>query len=237
MAAGMQQRTFVERMHDLLDVTEYRKMNTSEDREAVFRLRYDAYRREEFIEPNEEGTSVDSMDDKPNATTYGIFIAGELAGSIRISILTEACPHSPSMVTYSHVLMPMLERGMVLIDPTRFVANERLSKEFPELPYLTLRVPTMACEHYLADECLSVIRTEHAAFYKRVYRSRLIGEPCHHPTVTFPIQLMSTTVDEIRNGLYQRYPFFRSNYLERRSLFGPSSLMPGIEEGRTQLAA
>ena len=51
------------------------------------------------------------------------------------------------------------------------------------------------------------------------------------------IQLLSTTVQVIRDDVARRYPFFRSTYLERRGLFGPASLMPGIEQDRIKIAA
>ena len=92
MALQYDDRTFDERMYDLLEVTEYRRMESGEDREAAFRLRYNAYRREDFIDEHEDGQATDYLDEKPNTRTYGIFVVGELAGSIRISVVTSECP-------------------------------------------------------------------------------------------------------------------------------------------------
>ncbi len=231
------QGSFGERMADLLDVTEYRRMDASEDREAAYRLRYDAYRREGYIDDDPEGMASDFVDDKPNTQTFGVFVANQLAGSIRISVLTDECPYSCSMISNPETLTPLLKTGRVFIDPSRFVADARMAKEFPELPYLTIRIPAMACEHYQADECLAAVRPEHHAFYRRVFRSRPIAEPVRYKLMKFDIQLMSTTVQVIRDDVARRYPFFQSDYLERRHLFGPSHLMPGIIDGRTKLAA
>jgi len=237
MALNIGERTFDERMYDLLEVTEYRRMVSGEDREAAFRLRYQAYRREGFIDETHDGLSTDYLDEQPNTNIFGVYIAGELAGSIRISVVTSQCPHCSSFNTNPEVIEPKLEKGQVLIDPSRFIADPRLGREFPELPYLTIRIPSMASEHYLADECLSLVRKEHQAFYRRVFRSKPVAGISRYSGVNFDTQLMSTTVDVIRDDVARRYPFFQSTYLERRALFGPSSLMPGIEDGRTKVAA
>lgn len=221
-------RPFADRVVDLLQVTEYRRMNTHEDKEAAFRLRYDAYRREDYIPDDPTGKSVDFLDEKPNTETYGLFIAGKLVSSVRISVLTQECPFSPSMIYNAKFLEPKLAAGMIFIDPSRFVTETQAAREFPELPYLAIRVPAMACVHYHVDECLSSVRLTHQAFYKRVFRSKAVTDPVEYQMLNMTIQLMSTTYEAIREDVAKRYPFFTSNYLERRQLFGPSTDMPGI---------
>jgi hypothetical protein len=137
----------------------------------------------------------------------------------------------------SELLTPQLAEGKMFIDPSRFVTDAQAAREFPELPYLTLRVPTLACVHYEADECLSTVRLSHKAFYKRVYRSKPIAEPIYYEMLKMEAQLMTTDVDTIHNELMARYPFFQSDYLERRQLFGPVELMPGVETRRQRVAA
>jgi hypothetical protein len=44
-------------------------------------------------------------------------------------------------------------------------------REYPALPYLTLRVATMATDYFHTDYCLSVIKPNHRAFYKRIFNS------------------------------------------------------------------
>ena len=236
MAMQVGERTFEERMYDLLDVTEYRRMETGEDREAAYRLRYDAYRREGYVEDDPEGKTSDFVDEKPNTLTIGVYIAGKLCSSIRVSVLTKECPFSCSMISNAETIWPMLMDNQVLIDPSRFVADAAAAREFPELPYLTMRIPSMACEHYMADQCLAAVRREHHAFYRRIFRSKPIADPVRYKLLKFDIQLMSTTVQVIRDDVAKRYPFFQSDYLERRQLFGASWAMPGIEEGRTSYA-
>lgn len=237
MAVLQAESTFSERVFNLLDNTEYRLMVSGEDREAAFRLRHDAYFREGYIDRDPRGLSADFLDDKPNNHTVGVFIAGQLVSSFRVHILTAACPEGLSMVCNSAELQPKLDAGMVLIDPSRFVTEASAAREFPELPYLTVRVPVMACEHYLADECLSSVRKAHAAFYRRVFRSKPIADPVMYDLLRMEVQLLSCDVPQLRSELYVRYPFLASTHIERRALFGPADAMIGIESSRVNIAA
>ena len=113
----------------------------------------------------------------------------------------------------------MLDAGQTLIDPTRFVVDAQAAKDFPDLPFLTLRVACMASEYFEADHCLATVRKEHAAFYRRVFKSKQLCDPRPYPTLTQPICLLRADVGTIRDELMDRYPVFLSTYTERRMLF------------------
>ncbi|MDD9908900.1 MAG: hypothetical protein OXR62_04330 [Ahrensia sp.] len=212
-------------------------MKEPEDRHAVYRLRYDAYRRENRIAENSERLSCDFLDEMPNAQTFGIFIAGKLASSIRLNMVTQACPNSISMVSNADLLTARIQRGLTFIDPSRFVIDTRSVCDFPELPYLTMRLPVMACLHFQVDECLTLVRREHQSFYRRIFRSEPIADPVHLDMLNMDVQLMSSRVEDIHDELDERYPFFRSDYLERRGLFGKREDMIGFEAVPEQLKA
>jgi len=219
-----------ERIAQLMPVVEYRNMVEPEDREAAFRLRYDAYRRENRIPENSERLSYDFLDDVANSQTFGIFVAGKLASSIRLNMVTIECPHSISMVSDRELLEAKLAQGVTFIDPSRFVIDMRAVCDFPELPYLAMRLPVMACLHFDVDECLTLVRPEHHSFYRRIFRSEPIAEPAHLEMLNMTVQLMSSRVDDIHDELDRRYPFFRSNYFERRRLFGRREDMIGFHQ-------
>lgn len=221
--------TLRDRIEKILPSTEFRRMVSAEDKEAAYRLRYDAYRRENRIPEDDARISIDFADVLPNTDTYGIFVGGKLCSSIRVSVLTTTCPKSPSVDVFQNDLRRRITDGVVIIDPTRFVTSMEAAEEMPELPFLTLRVPAMACEHYEADECLSTVRLNHRGFYKRVFRATPITEPIYYPPMNMQVQLMTSTPDDIREGLFARYPFFNANYVERRQIFGPPDRVPGIE--------
>lgn len=220
-ARGVATSRFAVALMDILEHVEYRRVDLSQITDPVFRLRYDAYRREDFIPANSEEIATDDLDAVPNGLCYGIYIHGELASSIRLHHLTAEHRYSPSMTAYADILHPLLDKGMHFVDPSRFTADRDLALAYPALPFLTLRLAAMACEHFKPDYCLSSIRQEHAAFYKRVFGSvqwegvRYLGGG-----LRFPVCLYAAAYSEIRDRVYDRFPFFMSTEGEREALFG-----------------
>ncbi|MBW7969109.1 hypothetical protein [Bradyrhizobium sp. BR 10289] len=208
------------RTWDPMDRVDYRLAVTPEEREEIFRLRYRAYLREGAIEPSADEQVSDHFDDAPNTWIFGVYIDGELYSSIRISVVTPEWRTSPSVHLFGDVLLPMLDKGMVFIDSTRFVADPRYAGRCPELPYVTVRLGSTAGVHFNADYGLALIRPEHQAFYRRVFLQEVWGEPRLHPGLSKPVGLLATHLPTVREKVLARYPFLRSSAFERRMLFG-----------------
>src|SRR3954453_9561323 len=134
-----------QRSTDPLEHVDYRLAAPREEKDEIYRLRYRAYLREGAILPSESERVTDRYDDAPNAWTFGVYVAGELYSSIRISVLTSQWRGSPSSEMFGDVLHPQLDEGRVIIDPTRFVADPEKARNFPELPYVTVRLGWIAC--------------------------------------------------------------------------------------------
>ena len=210
---------------DLLDRVEYRRIRPEDTFDPVYRLRYEAYRREEFIPFNSERIVRDDYDDLPNVYTFGVYIDGELVSSVRFHNLTPDFRHSPNYTLFPDILDPLLDAGHAILDPGRFTADHEASLAFPALPFLTLRIPTMGVIHFESKYCLNAVRPEHGAFYRRVYNSVAMSEPRHHVGVDFPIMLYACDVPVIYPGMLRRYPFFHSTEAERLALFGTEGLL------------
>ena len=144
------------RSSDLLDQVDYRLAQTPEEKEEIYNLRYRAYLREGAVKESVDQRVTDQYDDLPNAWTFGIYIRGELFSSVRISVLTREWRQSCSAEAFGEILFPRLDRGEIIIDPTRFVADPEKAKRFPELPYVTLRLAYLACEYFNADLGLAI---------------------------------------------------------------------------------
>src|SRR5215213_3819892 len=86
VAPPQPQNSFSNRVAELLDRVDCRLADSEEDREAIYRLRYECYLREGAISPNLSETFSDSYDDKENAWIFGLYIDDELASSIRIHV-------------------------------------------------------------------------------------------------------------------------------------------------------
>jgi hypothetical protein len=204
---------------DPLDQVDYRLAQTPEEKEAIYNLRYRAYLREGAIRPSADQRVVDQFEDAPNAWTFGVYFQGELYSSIRVSVLTSEWRLSPSVELFGEVLHPRLDQGQIIIDSTRFVADPEKARNFPELPYVTVRLGSMAGVHFNADFGLAIVRPEHQAFYRRVFLHETWCEPRLYPGLVKPVGLMASHLPTVRERVLARYPFLRSSAFERRMLF------------------
>jgi hypothetical protein len=210
----------------LLERVDYRRIETAEDRDAIFRLRYDAYLREGAIPPNPTRIFSDPMDETENAWILGVYVDGALASSIRLHVATPSCRQLPALSVFSDLLTAELAAGRTIIDPTRFVTDRELSRRHPELCYVTVRLAWMASEYFRANLLLATVRAEHQAFYKRVFGHRAICEPRPYPTLSKPISFMALDYPTRKNVVNARYPFFHSTHFERRMLFARDVALP-----------
>lgn len=212
---------FSQTLLDVLDRVQYARIRPDDSNDPVYRLRYQAYRRENYLPFSEDEIYSDDLDLTPNAYCFGIYIDDKLVSSLRLHHIAPDERRSPSMTVYDDILDPMLDKGMTFTDPTRFTADREASLAFPALPYLTLRLALMASEHFSVDYCLSSVRPEHASFYRRVFLCEQMGPERVYNGLSFPIVLMATHVPTALPRVVERFPFFLSTAEERRKLFGP----------------
>jgi hypothetical protein len=198
---------------------DYRLVETKMDKEEIYRLRYRAYLREGAVKESAEQRVTDQYDDLPNSWTFGVYFNGDLYSSVRISVLTPEWRQSCSAEAFGEILHPLLDRGQIIIDPARFVADPGRVKRLPELPYLTLRLAYMACEYFKANLGLAIVRAEHQAFYRRVFLHETIAEPRIFPGLLKPVGLMAADFPAMKEKVFERYPIMRSTAFERRMLF------------------
>ena len=133
-----------------LERVDYRRADSAEERDAIYRLRYDAYLSKGVIQPNLNRRFIDAYDSLPNAWTFGVYVDGRLASSFRMHVSSKESPHLPALQVFSDLLAPELEAGKTLIDHTRFVTDPS-GNQHPELPYATVRLGYMAAEYFSAD--------------------------------------------------------------------------------------
>ncbi len=209
---------------DILDRVEYSRVHMNVTDNPVYRLRYEAYRREEFVPFNDRGIVSDDLDGTPNAFCYGIHIDGQLVSSIRIHHLTSEHRKGPSMKSCPDVLGPLLDEGQNFIDPSRFTADYDASLAYPALPFLTLRIAVMATEYFAATACLALVRPEHGPFYKRVFGAVELSDVREYPGLAFPVVLYSSNSAINLQQIYRRYPFFRSTREEQDQIFSQIDL-------------
>jgi hypothetical protein len=203
----------------LFDRVDYRPIETREEKDQLYLMRYRAYRQGGLIPPSESERMRDPYDDSPNAWTFGIYVDGELCSALRLHVLTPEWRMSYATELFGDILHPRLDQGEVFIDPARFVADPEKAQRFPELPYLTVRLAYLACEYFNADTGLALVRAEHQSFYRRVFLNEIIAEPRSFPNVTKKVALMASDFRTVREKVMTRFPIMRSSAFERRMLF------------------
>jgi hypothetical protein len=222
---------FSERLGQLVQRVEYRRAETDQDREAIYRLRYEAYLRERAIEPSFGRRLADRYDDLDNAWLIGLHIDGRLASSLRIHVANSEYSDIVAADVFGDVVRPLLDAGKVVVDPTRFVADAEMARRYPELPYLTVRVACLATEYFNADVVLATVRQEHRAFYRRVFGHVSVCEPRPYPLLIKPLGLMMLDVPSTAVSIAERYPSFTSTPEERAQVFGPRPVPAEREPG------
>lgn len=203
-----------------LESIEYRRVDNADDLEDVARIRYKAFTMVGLAPQNGE-LLIDELDFKPNAHVMGIFFDEQLVSTIRVHHVTSAQRDSVAVSHFPDVMNPMLDAGQTFIDPVRFAADPDIMREYPALPYLTLRVATMATDYFHTDYCLSVIKPNHRAFYKRIFNSHPLVEPRFFPKYDSNIELHASNAHVELQKIYDRFPFFNSQLCERRLMFAP----------------
>ena len=190
-----------------------------EEREEIFRFRYQCYLGEKAILPNPEERFTDHYDDLGGTWLIGVYLEGRIVASMRICIATSEFPELPAMWAFRDEVQPLLDAGQIVIDPTRFTVDREVSREHPHLAYMTARIGWLAGEYFQANTILATQRREHQAFYRRVFHYKLLAEPRHYPTLIKPLGLMTLDYFAERDRVNNRYPFFRSTDFERRMMF------------------
>lgn len=215
-----EKNAFVDRVFRTLDTVEYRCARSARDRNAIFRLRYQSYLREGAIGPNETGMFSDRYDDAPNVWIVGMYIEGDLAGSIRFHLAEDLVAPLPARDVFSDILAPHLEVGRSILDPTRFVASLEHSRRTPELPYLMLRAGMLAGAYFDPFYMLATVRSEHQPYYRRVFGYQTLSAPRAYPGLRKPIACMALSHADRVAPVTTRFPFFASTASERELLYG-----------------
>ena len=211
--------SFTRGILNLLEHVEYRRCESGEDLEAIYRLRYKAYRQHGVVGEIKDRLISDELDDAPNCYRFGIFIDGELASTIRIHHLSLANPMSGSMKIFGDLLHPRLLRGETFVDPSRLAADPEMAAAHRGLPYVTVRLAVAASIHFNVTSCLSTIREEHRAFYQRVINSVQVGKARAFHGLSVEGILCESNCEANMANILRRFPFFISSTFEQRMLF------------------
>lgn len=236
--AEISESRFHQELMALLPKVESREVILDKEKEQILRLRHAAYAREGALSARGLEVFKDSSEASESGKTFGLYIDGELASSIRIHLATPAAPACPAMSAFSDVVRPMLDAGMKVVDPTRFVVDAEFVRQYRKLPYLTVRLAWMACVHFSADILLATAGARQQVFYRGLFGHHVVSAARRYPPLAEPIGLMALDVQDERERVMRRYPYLRSTEGERNSLFGSADgsglrgpTSPGVSAG------
>ena len=218
-----QKLSFVDRVQRMLERVEYRRADSEESKNEIFRMRHDAYTRGGKVAPRASGMFRDELDDAPNVWLIAAYIDGELASSVRLHVSAHPEAPLPAMNVFSDVVVPHLKAGECLIDITRHVNKIEFTRDFPEMPYLTLRSAFLAEQYFHADYILGACRVEHQNAFKRMFGVSPWSEPREYPMLNRAMPLFGYHCRDLRERTLKRYPFYAAESAEREHLFARSS--------------
>ena len=218
---------------ELLDRVEYRRITSEEDLHEVGRLRAKSYSNRSIFASDVGQKLIEDLDFDGHAYVFGMYIEEELVSTLRVHHVTPEHRVGNSVPLFGDLIHPMLDAGMSFIDPSRFATDARHFHEFPGIPYLTLRIATMASIHFDVDSCLASCKVEHASFYRRVFGFKQLGEARVLSGYRRPAVLCMEDASN-RADVARRYPVFKSHPYEQRLMFSddasdgpaPLSILP-----------
>ncbi len=211
---------FNESILQQLEHVEYRRVTSGEDLEAIYRLRYNSYLRAGMLHENPAGMLHDQWDDLPNSYRFGVYYDGELMSTMRLHLIGRESGPGPASDTFPEALRERIAAGETFIDGTRFAAYPHVAPSTLSIPFLTIRLALVASSFFGQTSCLSAIKPEHTAFYKRMFGASCIGGPTLYPGVVVPRLLYETPCGANLTRVLNRFPFMRSTKSEQRLLFG-----------------
>ena len=196
-----------EQMIESLQQSLYRDRTAPEDKERIFRLRYQCYRAEGLVADNERASMFDAYDEAANCVHVAIEANGQIQAAMRLHLLSSLTLISPTLDVFPELLDP-LGQGQTALDPTRFVIEPSARKMRVPLHFLALRIPFLAAMHYNNDLALASVRTEHIPFYRRYlnYELAIPARPYHG--LKKPLHLLTAKFREQRDAVLARTPVF-----------------------------
>jgi hypothetical protein len=203
-----------------LEHVEYRRVSLAEDLESVYRLRYDSFLRAGMVKEDASHMLSDRWDDLPNSYRFAVYYDGNLLSTVRIHYIEKAFPYSPAYDTFPEALAERVANGETFIDVSRFAAFGNSGPSTLAIPFLSMRLVTLAGLFFSEADVLYAIKPEHSAFYRRSFSARCIAGPKMFPGLVVPRFLYETPSGDNRTRVLERFPFMRGTKSEQRMLFG-----------------
>lgn len=204
---------------DVMDNIDYRRIKTRSDMEEIGHLRQRAFDAFDIYDQKFGSCVIEDMDFDPLAHVFGVYYRGELASTVRIKKVTADNRVSSAITIFGDVMNPLLDQGMVFVDPCRLAIDREISRHVPGLPIITSRLAIIATLFHEADYCLFACKQLHSGFYRRIFNATMLAGPYQPEGFNVQAVLLGNGVAG-RQDLFDRYPMFQFQDTEARLLFG-----------------
>ena len=169
-----------------------------EDRDHVYRLRYECYRRDAAIPPRPDRRFSDTFDELPNHFSFVAHTGGpDPAATVRISVVRPDLGWTESPAGRVYADHPRFQT----IAATSFVEASRLCfgplARRESFVRLVAHMAALA-EFYDVASLLACPRVEHVRNYERLFGFRPLAEPRRYFGVAFETRLLGIRPAELR---------------------------------------
>lgn len=211
--------SFSDKVFNFLDRTEYRRISSQEDLDEIGRFRFRAFDAKQIYPGRYNGIMLDEHEHDSHAQTFGVYFDGSLVSSVRLQRITPDHRVSPSFAWFPGILNSLLDQGMSFMEPNRMAVDVNFASDNSCLPHIMLRLAVMATRYHSADACISCVKKEHVAFYRRYFNATLLAGPIIAPGITVAPTLLANP-RSVYEDICSRFPFYRYLRREAELLFG-----------------
>jgi hypothetical protein len=163
--------------------------STPTERNAVFRLRYDAYHAQGLIRARAKASLSDWQDFESSTAIYGITLHGTLVSTIRLSLISKSQKACATYSMFQDCLDPLLDGGRTILDGSRLAVSCGDSAARRCVAMYTLSLAASISVSVGADLGTIIARHSHVPFYERYGFDLVRGPFSYHEALT-PLSLM-----------------------------------------------
>jgi hypothetical protein len=193
-----------------------KRAHTAPLRDEVYCLRYRAYRKEDAIEPSVAETFEDQYDHQPNHVLWALTYEQKVVGSIRTTWFDPAERQPiPEMRGYSDDLAKLVPDGACILSGNRLVTDPDLSSVSAQAVLLLLRHLMVTASQKASDWAVAAARTNHLAFYRRVFGVSVVSESRVYPGLRCPMHLMACDLKRNSGLIMERTPMLKPRGYEQ----------------------
>lgn len=162
---------------------------TASQREAIFKLRYDAYYDQGLIRGNKTGKLFDWQDEESSSSIYGITLRGTLVSTIRLSLVSRKQKACTTYAMFKDDFDPIVDNGEKILDCSRLAVNCKDNALRRSVVLYALSLTMTFAASVGADRGAIVARHSHVPFYRRYGFDLVRGPFSYHEALT-PLSFM-----------------------------------------------